>query len=252
MKAEERKGLETNTLVTLLKKSAEDLKQGPSRTTLTVVGVIALVVILYLIWRYFAFGASATDSARWLRWDELSDPEELLKLPPEDLKNMSLDRRQEEMQVALLDKFIKNNPGSTQERLTRFQLARLLLYRGTRDLGALHSRRHALEDLDRCAGLYEKLSRESTGVALLQQEALLNAGKAREARSELERARTHYKQLFQDYPRSEFGRLADEQIKRLDASKSDLESLKERLAPVVDRPPPPGPELPVPPPGGNK
>jgi hypothetical protein len=250
MKAEERKGLETNTLVTLLKKSAEDLKHGPSRTTLTIVGVIALVVVLYLVWRWFAFGASATDSARWLRWDELTDPEELLKAPKDDKLPVDPSRRQEQEQIALLDQFIKSNPGSTQERLTRFQLARLLLYRGTRDLGALHSRRQALEDLDRAAGLYEKLSRESTGVALLQQEALLNAGKAREALSDLDKARAHYGRLKDDYRSSEFGKLAAEQLKRLDSDKTDLEELKARFA--ADRSVAPGPVTPVPPVGANK
>jgi tetratricopeptide (TPR) repeat protein len=249
MKAEERKGLETNTLVTLLKKSAEDLKHGPSRTTLTVVGVIALVVVLYLVWRWFAMGATAADSARWLRWEELSDPEELSKAPNKDDRAPTSPReRQEYQQITLLEQFIKANPGSTQERMARFQLARLLLGRGVRDLGTLGTRRQALEDLDRAAGLYEKLSRESTGVALLQEEALLNAGKAREARSELDRARQHYRQLEKDYPRSEFGQVAAQQLKRLETNKGDLEALEKRLAPVMDMPAP----VPPVPPAGTK
>src|SRR6516165_7170596 len=77
MKAEHRKELMTNSLAMRVNEAIQGMKEGPSRGTVLFLIAAGLVVILILAWRYFATSAEESDSARWLRWDSLTSPEQL-------------------------------------------------------------------------------------------------------------------------------------------------------------------------------
>jgi len=208
MKAEHRKELMTNTLANRLGDVVQSMKEGPSRGTLFVLAAVGLIVILVLIWRYLATSGEETDSARWFRLDSLSTPEKLKEF--------------------LDDKDIE---GHAQGRLARLEEARRSLYQGLRQLGNPGTRKKAQEDLQRAAGLYDKLADEFADKPLLHQQILMGAAKAHESLGEADQARRNYQQLQEKYGDSIFGRDAAEQLQRLDAAQQngDFKALSEEL-----------------------
>ncbi len=208
MKAEHRKELMTNTLATRLGDAVQSMKEGPSRGMLFVLAAVGLVVILVLIWRYLAASAEETDSARWLKWDNLTTPEQLKA-------------------------FVENKEveGHAQGRLARLEEARRSLYEGLRQLGNAGTRKKALEDLQRAAGLYDSLAEECSDKPLLHQQALMGAAKAHESLGEADQARRKYQQLQSNYGDTFFGRDAAEQLQRLDAAEQngDFKALRDEL-----------------------
>ena len=68
MKAEHRKELKTNTLVATLKSVGQGLKEGPSRRTVVVTGIILLVGLLVVIW---VVVKNASDKRASHRWEQL-------------------------------------------------------------------------------------------------------------------------------------------------------------------------------------
>jgi len=202
MKAEHRKELHTNALADRLGKTFQSMKEGPSRNTVLVGGLVLLALALVFSWRYFAASARENDSARWLRWDTL--------FAPKHLETFADD---------------KEVQGTSQARLALFQLARLQLHQGLRDLGS--SRARARESITKATRTYEKLVDESRDVPLLQQEALLCAAKGYESLGDLQKARTLYDRLAQEHPRSACGREATESLKRLtdESARKELEDL---------------------------
>jgi hypothetical protein len=201
MKAEERKHLTTNSLAESLGHLIEKAKQGPSRRTLIIGGVIALAVILFFTWRYFSRSAEENSSARTVGTLTLMDPDQLQptlnKLTEDKAQPREGENPQDFLTAARFEAFIKDkaNEGTSQARLMRFQLARKRLEWGTRDLGAPRSRDVARDNLTRSAEEYEKLVTEASDSPHLVQEALLNAGKARESLGEYDRAKAHYEAL---------------------------------------------------------
>src|SRR5687768_6062101 len=65
MKADDRKELKSNTLVTTLEKVGHGLKEGPSRRTVIVVGIIGLLVVLYVVWKVATNMSLSRNSERW-------------------------------------------------------------------------------------------------------------------------------------------------------------------------------------------
>jgi hypothetical protein len=200
MKAEHRKELQTNVLADRLGKAIQGMKEGPSRGTLLIVGGAALIGLLAFVWWYFWSTSQAAESARWAQWDSLSTP-------------------------AALDSFAQNkeNQGTPQGRLARFQIARLSLLGGLSKLGS--DRAGALESVRKAAGLYEGLANEASELPLLQQEALLGAGKAHEALGDVEKAKGYYKKLADSHPDTAFGKDARAQLDRLEKDGKDLQEL---------------------------
>lgn len=260
MKAEERKELETNTLVTLLEKGAEGLKKGPPKTTYYIIGGILVVVVLFFVWQYFSRQAWDRDAERWLSWQNVATPQEINRLVdearkanPQEWGMMGPEDQRLMGQLLCLDKFIKDNEGSGQARLARYQRSRLKLGWALQNLAPLHTRDKSRKFLQEAGDEYDKLIGEGA-VPVLQQEAMLNAGKAREALGERDKARDYYQRLAPEYPKkspeSEIGKLAVAALERLDneANKRDLELLAKEFkeAPPSQAPPIPGP-APVPP-----
>jgi tetratricopeptide (TPR) repeat protein len=207
MKAEHRKELVTNTLASRLGEAVQTMKEGPSRGTILVLVGAGLVVILALVWHYLSTSAEETDSARWLRWDELRSPEELQKLAED-----------------------KELQGQTVGRLARLAEARKNLHDGLRDLGSVGTiRKQAQENIQKAAELYDKLADEFTDKPLLHQQILLGAAKAHESMGDIKQARKFYEQLTQKYKDTALGKDADEQLKRLDAAEQngDLKALRD-------------------------
>jgi tetratricopeptide (TPR) repeat protein len=205
MKAEHRKELMTNTLANRLGEAIQGMKEGPSRGTMLFLGAIGLILLLVLVWRYFATGAEESDSARWLKWDNLASPEQLKSFADN-----------------------KEVQGHIQGRLARLEEARRALYDGLRNLGDTNVRKEALTDIRKAADLYGKLADELAEKPSLHQQALMGAAKAYESLGEIDQARKYYQLLTQKYPKS-LGEEAGEQLKRLDAAEQsgDLQALRE-------------------------
>lgn len=208
MKAEHRKELMTNTLAHRLGEAVQSVKEGPSRGTLFVLAAVGLIVILVLVWRYLAASADEADSARWFRLNSLNTPEKLKEF--------------------IEDKDVE---GHTQGRLARLEEARRSLYDGLRQLGNAGTRKKALEDLQRCAGLFDKLADECADKPLLHQQVLMGAAKAHESLGEADQARRYYQQLQDKYGDTVFGRDAAEQMQRLHAAEQngDFKALRDEF-----------------------
>jgi tetratricopeptide (TPR) repeat protein len=207
MKAEHRKELQTNVLADRLGKAIQGIKEGPSRGTMLLVGGVALVALLAFVWWYFWSTSQAAESARWAQWDGLTTP-------------------------AALDSFAQNkeNQGTPQGRLARFQIARLSLLGGLSKLGP--DRAAALESIRKAAGLYEGLVNEASDTPLLAQEALLGAGKAHESLGDVEKARGFYQKLADGHPDTPFAKDARAQLERLEKDGKDLQELANEPKPA--------------------
>ncbi len=208
MKAEHRKELMTNTLAHRLGEAVQTMKEGPSRSTVVVLAIVGLIVILVLIWRYLASSAEDADSARWLKWGSLATPDQL--------------------KAFLEDKEIE---GQAQGRLARVEEARRSLYDGLRQLGNAGTRKKARDDIERAAGLYDKLADECADKPLLHQQVLQGSAKAHESLGEADQARRYYQQLLDKYPDTVLGRDAAEQIQRLDVAEQngDFKALRDEF-----------------------
>jgi tetratricopeptide (TPR) repeat protein len=201
MKAEHRKELETNKLADKIGKVVQSFKEGPSRNA-TIYGSLVLVAVaLFFVYRWVSENAKSTDSNRWLQLLQSGTREDL-------------------------DRQLKENPDTEQARLDRLQLARLDLESGLTNLASVAGHAKAIEYLRRAAESYEKLAGETAATPLLAQEALLNAGKAREALGEYDQAKRNYERLAHDYPHSLKGKDAANQIKKLEEAGPLLDELK--------------------------
>jgi predicted negative regulator of RcsB-dependent stress response len=207
MKAEHRKELQTNTLQASLKQTFEGIKQGPSRNTVVILVLVALGALLFFTWRYFSTSAAASDSTRWRQWSELTTTEQAQAFADSE------DAR-----------------GTVQARLTRFKLARYQLENGITDLGA--GLPGAEERIRKAASEYEALI-DSAKAPLLQQEAILNAGKGREALGELDEAKSHYDRLVNAFPDSPAGKIAKERLAQFEKDKDDIQKLDKKLLPTT-------------------
>jgi tetratricopeptide (TPR) repeat protein len=222
MKAEHRKELQTNTLAKTLGQTIQGLKEGPSRTVLVVVVLVALAALLVGTWLYFSSASKNADSALWYQWDGLATTEQLDSF----LKNKELDE-------------------TAQGRLSRYLAARRDLYEGLRSLG--QDSKSAQGDLKKAAEQYSKLAAEPAKVPSLNQEALLGAAQAYEALGDYDKAKGFYSQLAEKYKDTLQGHHAQQQLDRLNNADNQktLEDLKTKL---VTNPPSRPDALPIPPP----
>jgi hypothetical protein len=200
MKAEHRKELKTNALADSLGRALQTMKEGPSQRTMLWAGVIVLVVVLFLVWRWVKSSSEESDSQLWLRWDGLATQAEV-------------------------QKFADEAKGTTQGRMARLQLARLHVRNGVLALGA--SRSDGRQELQEGARAYEALVEDTRDLPVMQQEALLGAAKAYEALGDLPKARGLYERLAREHGDTPLGKEAAKQLERLkdEAANKDLEAL---------------------------
>jgi tetratricopeptide (TPR) repeat protein len=224
--SQRRHNLEKNTLADSLNRVVQALKEGPSRSTWIVVGIVVAAVALYFVWNYFSKSSDEKSSARWYTAFRLFDGESVTA--PADEKSLPLSNEAE------LEKFVKEHDGTVQAKVCRFYLARLAMARGEGRLGGLE-RDGALEHVRKAAGLYEKLAGETSDWPDLHQQALLGAGKAHEALGDFSQALKHYNQFVSDYsnPKSAFlddATAGQERLKEGSDSRKELEALQARLS----------------------
>jgi tetratricopeptide (TPR) repeat protein len=235
MKAEERKHLETNTLVEGIGKLSHSLRGGVPRSVWIGLAVIVLAYGLYWTWNFYATRSLAANSELWWKWDQVGNGDTLAagyaKLPSIDKESSTFVEKLEGQQ---LEAFINDNKGTLQARLAQFELARLNLFEGLRDLGTSlkPQREAALKRLQDAAFQYKQLIQESRSEPILHQEALLNSGKANEALGDIKQATEYYTKLATDYKTSRFGKLAEKELKRLETNAKVIAELSKQLTEV--------------------
>jgi predicted negative regulator of RcsB-dependent stress response len=222
--AQRRHSLQQNTLAETLQKFKQVFSDGLSRTTWMVLGIVAVAVLLYFVWRFFARSADEKNSELSVKLQLLMEGESPSPKGDKDKGPVPFDAEKE------YDEFAKANAGTVQGRIARFQLARLRLTQGQRDLGNVLGRDKALDAIDRAAKAYEELQGDSSDVPLLHQEALLRAGQARECLGEFDKALANYEKLtaIKEYKDSVFTKMAADAAKRLKDpdTRRELEELK--------------------------
>src|SRR5262245_33996421 len=113
MKAEERKELQTNSLIRFVGRVRQSLKGGfkggTSRRTKVVWGIVLLAAVVFIIWRIVASVSASRNSHRWVQLGLFTPPGEV-------------------------EDFIAANSGTTQARAARLQQARADLRGGLADL----------------------------------------------------------------------------------------------------------------------
>jgi hypothetical protein len=195
MKAEHRKELHTNVLADRMGRLVQGMKAGPRSTSMGVWIIGVIIVGVAVAW-YFAKGSMADQSKAWVDLSNANDSS--------TLKGIAL-----------------RNSGTLPGRTARFQQARLLLRQGLQQVYGI-TRVEALIHMEEAAKLYGELVAECSGHALLQQEALMGAAKAEEARligiskqeepekfeAQYNRALDLYQRLARDYPKSYLGEAA--------------------------------------------
>ncbi len=201
MKAEERKELKQNTLVATLEKVGSGLKEGPSRRTVVVLGIVLLVVLLFVVWQLVS-GVSASRNSK--RWEELSSAGTLA-----DLKDLT-------------------DKNTVQGRAARLQIARQDLKDGMETIYS--DRDEAIKKLQSAAPAFEKLARDFKSTPILVQECLFGAAQAREASGELDQAATLYADLSKRFPESSLGKQADRLASAVAKDKkTELDKIQEQL-----------------------
>src|SRR5260370_40851772 len=63
--SQRRHNLEKNTLADSMNRFVQVLKEGPSRSTWIVIGVVVAAAALYFVWSYFSKSSDKKSSARW-------------------------------------------------------------------------------------------------------------------------------------------------------------------------------------------
>jgi hypothetical protein len=219
MKAEERKVLQKNDLAAGIEKLMSGVTEGPSKNTvmytvLTIVA-IALVVTMIWTWKYFANQSEVADADRWEELNRINSTN-AWSVNADDLKRFAED---------------KNNVGTAQARVARFELARFWS-QSDRDLAnSFPDRRNdAITNVKKGRDLYVELIEDAREVPDQVQEALMGAAKGSETLGDIDQARKYYERLNKDYPQSSYGKNAAKQLDRLNNSK-DLDALKKLLEP---------------------
>ncbi len=246
MKAEHRKELQTNLLADRMGRLVQGIKAGP-RSSSAFAWVIAVLALVVLAGWYWAGYQNARQSEEWVRL--LNDP-----------------RTEGRDAAAYYGSVARQSPGSLAGRTARFQQARALLSRGLTAFFSPEVHGQAVQDLDNAGKLYRQLLGECQGNAVLEQEALLAAGKVEETLSgepdhdnpdqklgSLDRALAFYRRLADSYPDSYEAKLAQKRIDELNdgTTRARIEEFYTKLAQYTKKPEPspqanPGTQTPPP------
>ena len=205
MKAEERKELQTNSLVRFvgrLRHGFKGFKGGTSRRAAVIWGIIGLAVVVFIGWRIIAGISERNNSQRWLTLDKAGSPDEL-------------------------DNFIDNNKGTVQANVAKLFQARQPLREGLAELYRNYGK--AEEQLKQAADRYGELVKPFKNTPILVQECLLGAGKAREGLGELDEALDRYKELVSRFKDSPLAKEAAQRIEDIEKDRPKLEKLNAKI-----------------------
>ncbi|HXG09267.1 MAG TPA: tetratricopeptide repeat protein [Gemmataceae bacterium] len=212
MKAEHRKELQTNALAQQIARMVEGLKSRPDNKFLIVGSLVVLAVALLVGWNIIRKRNVAKNSEAWRSLNDATSVEDLRKL-------------------------IEAAEGRMPGRIAQFQEARVWLDQGLKDLGSLREGEAARKKVEEAGKLYAELAEKSDvqRIPLLHQEALLNAGKARESLGDLDGALEFYAKLAQAYPQSALGKQADERAKKIREQRAQVHDLYSKLENLAGR-----------------
>lgn len=202
MKAEHHKDQKTNTVVATLEKVGASLKQGPSKRTGVVLGIAALLVLLFIVWKIVT-GVSTSRNSK--RWEDVQ-----AATAPDDLKE-----------------FIDKNKNTAQGRAARLQVARQQKNDGLK--GIYTSREAAVKDLETAATEFEKLAIDYKAEPMLVQQCLYEAAEAHEAMGDSDKASSLYGEVAKRFPDSTLGKRADKQVSILKDRADELRKIQEQL-----------------------
>jgi hypothetical protein len=204
MKAEERKELKTNTLVATMERVKEGFKEGPSRRTVVVLGIVALVVLLWVVWR---IAAGMSDKRNSNRWEQLASA-----TSPDDFGTL-----------------LQKDKNTIQGRAARLQLARADLAQGLTEIYNTSDHDAAVKRLQGAAAEFEQLAKEFKSTPILVQECLYGAAQAREASGDLKQALALYEELTSKHEGSPLAKQAEADLKRLKDDKKVLDTIQQVL-----------------------
>ena len=202
MKAEQRKELQTNSLVRFFGRLKQNFAGAPSRKATVLWGIVLLALVVFIGWRIASSRSATNNSRRWVELDSITRAEDL-------------------------DAFIDKNPGTVQAHVARLHRARKSLDSGLDKLYTRHS--SAIEELKSAADDYEAMVKPFKATPILVQECLLGAGKAYEGMGEFDRARGFYEKLQNDFKDSPLAKEAERRVKDLDKHPKELATLNEKL-----------------------
>lgn len=213
MKAEHRHHLKANVVAESLKGAYESIKHGPSRRSWIVIGVIALIVLVFFIWRFFSRSGEESTSSLWARWDGLSTPNQVKQFAEN-----------------------KDDQHKPPARVARFQQARMDLNAGLVERAS--NPKSARERLQAAANAYESLAGESGLLPLQVYEALHGAAKAYEGMPDNGKAQEIYQRIIDKFPDTPLASGAQASIERLKktADTEDAKELDEQLNPKEKQP----------------
>lgn len=215
MKAEHRKELQTNTLADYLGRAIESLKSGHTLTI--VVAVIVVLLLASWLWSRFRTSSRSGDAMLWTKLDVAGNDEQLEQLADA-------------------------NPGTTQARTARFEVARSLIQRGTEKLGNSAQHDEGIKELIKARQLYRELAPLCRAEPMLQQEAMMGVAKAEESliaapdpndpkktAGNLDKAVGYYEELANKFPDSFHGKNARQRAGELKNNKQQIESFYAEL-----------------------
>ncbi len=157
MKAEHRKQLEKNELVTRLQglwKGSGDNKI--SSTVWVVVGAVALLGVLIFAWQYFSSQSQKNRSVQWREIEQATDPKDL-------------------------ESIIESNKGTQVAVAAKAQLARLSFNEGLTNLNTQSQRESAIAKIEKARDLYEQIRKEAKDDKQLVREATMGEARAEES-----------------------------------------------------------------------
>jgi len=202
MKAEERKELQTNSLIRFFGRLKHSARGGLSRKAAVIWGLVILALVVFIGWRIASGLSEKRNSARWVELDRASSIDDL-------------------------DAFIQKNRGTVQAHAARLQQARQNLKDG---LSSLYTRRSSAADqLKEAADAYEELARQFKATPVLVQECLLGAGKAYEGLGDLDRALSFYNDLQKRFKDGPLAREAGRRVSEIEKNRDELSRLNEGL-----------------------
>lgn len=204
MKAQHRKELQTNVLAAQITRVVEGVKSRPNNRTLVIAGVVVGIIALVVGWVYMSGRSRAKESGYWMSlYDAVSTQ-------------------------AVAD--VANEARGSEAGLTaEFREARVALREGLEGLAAPREQKAAAEKIRRAGELYEKLTQRRDVPPVLAQEALLNAGKAKESLGDLEGALSWYEKAASTYPKSEAGKQAADRAEKIKSQRAQVKDFYNKL-----------------------
>jgi hypothetical protein len=232
MKAEERKHLKENELANWLSGlwSGKGDDSGRASTLWAVLAVVAIGLIAFVIWRYFAGATANTRASQWVDFEQA-------------------------VELSQLEGIAESNRNTPIGRTAQAQIARQSLQEGLDRLGSPLTRSAAAAQIEKSRDLYSQIAKDTATDPILLREALLSAAKAEESlvgipktdnptetRGNLDRALEWYQELANRYPDSFQGKEAAKRAKEIQTNKQQIVDFYRLLAKTFA--PPELPKLP--------